>query len=188
MDYSNYFWQGDKVRLRPYRADDWERSYRESFDSSSRQALQLGVELPQSPEMAKAGLEKYTDCKEVNGVIIFAIDTLDEQTVGSISLHSRHDKNGTFGFGILIYREFRHNGYAEDAVRILLRYCFRERRFQKCNSACVHTNEASIALHRKLGFLEEGRRRRTVFFNGQYHDDVLFGITTGEFEENDGRT
>ena len=160
MDTMNYFWQGDKVRLRPYRADDWERTYRASFDSPTRQVLQLGVELPESPEMAKASLEKYTDCKDANGVIIFAIEALDGQMVGSISLHSRHEKNGTFGFGIVVYPEFRQTGYAEDAVRILLRYCFWERRFQKCNSACVHTNEASIALHKKVGFVQEGIRRR----------------------------
>jgi RimJ/RimL family protein N-acetyltransferase len=188
MDTTNYFWQGDKVRLRPYRADDWERTFAASFDSPTRQVLQLGIELPESPEMAKVALEKYTDCKDRDGVIIFAIDTLDDQTVGGLSLHSRNQKNGTFGFGIVIYREFRRVGYAEDAVRILLRYCFWERRYQKCNSACVHTNEASIALHRKLGFVQEGRRRRTVYFNGQFYDDVLFGITSEEFEQNDGRT
>ena len=66
--------------------------------------------------------------------------------------------------------------------RILLRYGFWERRYQKCNSACVHTNEASIRLHRKLGFVEEGRRGRQVFFSGEYHDDVLFGLTREEFD------
>jgi RimJ/RimL family protein N-acetyltransferase len=46
----------------------------------------------------------------------------------------------------------------------------------------VDSNEASIQLHRKLGFVEEGRRRRQVFFNGKFHDDVLFGLTREEFE------
>ena len=53
MNYYDFFWQGDKVRLRPLRTEDWEDTYRESFDSPSRQLLQLGIELPQSPEMAK---------------------------------------------------------------------------------------------------------------------------------------
>lgn len=71
---------------------------------------------------------------------------------------------------------------AEDAVRILLRYGFWERRYQKCNSACVDTNEASIRLHEKLGFSEEGRRRRHWFLDGEYRDDVLFGLTREEFD------
>jgi RimJ/RimL family protein N-acetyltransferase len=67
-------------------------------------------------------------------------------------------------------------------VSILLRYGFRERRYQKCNSACIQTNAASIALHKKLGFTEEGRVRRRWFYGGRYHDEVLFGMTVEEFE------
>jgi RimJ/RimL family protein N-acetyltransferase len=48
---------------------------------------------------------------------------------------------------------------------------------------CLHTNEASIRLHEKLGFIEEGRIRRNSFQNGQYLDDVLFGMTREEFDE-----
>ena len=186
MNYADYFWQGDKVRLRPSGSDDWEQVYRESFDSPARQVLQLGIELPQSPEMAREAVEKYANCKDVDGVVIFAIEGVDGKTVGGISLHSRNRKNGTFGFGIVIYRPFRRKGYAKDAVSILLRYCFQERRYQKCNSACVHNNTASIALHKGLGFVKEGRRRRNLYFNGQYYDDILFGLTKEEFDKGAG--
>ena len=86
-------------------------------------------------------------------------------------------------FGIAVYRKHRGRGYAVDAVRILLKYGFWEQRFQKCNSVCAHSNEASMRMHTKLGFVEEGRCRRNSFFNGEYHDDVLFGMTREEFDE-----
>jgi RimJ/RimL family protein N-acetyltransferase len=182
LDYSRYFWQGDKVRLRPLRMEDAEQSFVNSLDSPTRQVLQLGIELPTSVEKQRAVLEKFADCKDADGVILFVIETLEGVNVGGISFHSRDRKNGTFGFGIVIQRAHRGQGYAHDAVRILLRYAFWERRYQKCNSACVHTNEASIALHTKLGFVEEGRIRRNLFFNGRYYDDVLFGLTREEFD------
>jgi RimJ/RimL family protein N-acetyltransferase len=182
LDYSRYFWQGEKVRLRPLRIEDAEQNFIGSLDSPSRQLLQLGIELPSSVELQKSSLEKLVGCKDAGGVIVFAIETLEGVAVGAISYHSRDRKNGTFSFGVGIYRGHRKKGYAEDALRILLRYGFWERRYQKCNSACVHTNEASIRLHKKLGFVEEGRRRRQVFFDGQYHDDVLFGLTREEFD------
>jgi len=182
VDYSHYFWQGEQLRLRPLRIEDAEQSFMNSLDSPSRQFLQLGIELPTSVEILKSTLEKYVGCKDADGVILFAIENHEGVNVGGISLHSRDQKNGTFSFGIVIDREHRSKGYAEDAVRILLRYGFWERRYQKCNSACVHTNEASIRLHNKLGFVEEGRRRRQVFFSGEYHDDVLFGLTREEFD------
>jgi RimJ/RimL family protein N-acetyltransferase len=149
--------------------------------------LQLGTELPTTVENLKEILAKYADCKDVNGVIIFTIETHEGESVGGISSHTRHAKNGTFSFGISIAAAHRGNGYAEDAIRILLRYCFHERRYQKCNSACTENNDASIALHKKLGFVEEGRRRRQYFFSGQYYDDVLFGLTREEFDELDTR-
>lgn len=185
MDYSRYFWQGEKVRLRPLSIDDAENVFVNRFDSPSRQLLQLGIELPVSREGIKESLAKYTDCKDVDGVIIFAVEDNEGHNVGGISLHGRNRKNGTFGIGLIIDAPYRERGYAEDAARILMRYCFLERRYQKCNSACVHTNEASIRLHKKLGFVEEGRRRRQFFLNGRFYDDMLFGLTREEFDEHE---
>lgn len=182
MDYSRYFWQGDRVRLRPWMPDDWEVIYQESFDSPSRQVLQLGTELPKSPDEIKQTIAKYGGCKDVDGVILFTIESLSGEVVGGLSLHSRSEKNGTFGFGVVVYRAHRNRGYAEDAVRILLQYCFHERRYQKCNSAYVGGNEPSRRLHEKLGFIEEGRRRRSLYLNGRFCDDILVGLTREEFD------
>lgn len=182
MDYSRYFWQGEKIRLRPIKVDDAEQAFIDNLDSPSRQVLQLGVELPISIESLKETLEKYSDCKDVNGIIIFIIETHDGTNVGGISLHTRNRKNGTFSMGLIISRPHRNKGYAAEAARILMKYCFHERRYQKCNSACIADNEASVALHKSLGFVEEGRRRRQFFMNGRYYDDILFGLTREEFD------
>lgn len=187
VDYSRYFWQGDKVRLRPLRSEDAADDFANSLDSPARQLLQLGIELPSSLELAREALEKYAGCKEVNGVFVLAVETLDGTHVGGVSMHSRSEKNGLFGLGGGIMRPYRGHGYAEDAGRIMLRYGFWERRYQKCNSACLHTNEASIHLHKKMGFVQEGRRRRQVFFNDIFHDELLFGLTREEFDAREGK-
>lgn len=44
LDYSRYFWQGERIRLRPLRMEDAEQSFVNSLDSPSRQILQLGIE------------------------------------------------------------------------------------------------------------------------------------------------
>ena len=186
LDYCRYFWQGQKVRLRPLELEDAESAFVARLDSPSRRDLQLGVELPTSVGALRSSLEKWVGCKEADGAIVFVVETPEGENVGGISLHSRDRKNGVFGFGVIIDLPHRGKGYAEDAVKVLLKYGFRERRYQKCNSACVHTNAASIALHKKIGFTEEGRSRRRWFYDGQYHDDVLFGMTAEEFEERHG--
>ncbi len=186
FDYTNYFWAGERVRLRGLTEDDAESSFANALDSPGRRVLQLGIEMPSSLEALRIELGKRAHCRDVNGVIVFAIENLEGERVGGLSLHSRHSKNGTFSFGVNVHADQRNNGYAADAVRILLRYCFHERRFQKCNSACIGTNEASIALHEKLGFAEEGRRRRQYYLDGHFVDDILFGLTREEFDASIG--
>ena len=181
-DYAHYFWQGERTRLRPFRLEDAELRFMASLDSPTRQMHQDGIELPTSVELQREWLQKVVDGKD-DSMIRFAMDNLDGVTIGWVTLHSRDQKNGTFGFGIAVYRNYRGHGYAVDAVRTLLKYGFWEQRYQKCNSECIHTNEASIRMHKKLGFIEEGRIRRNSFFNGTYHDDVLFGMTREEFDE-----
>lgn len=182
MDYSKYFWQGDMVRLRPLHIDDAENAFANMLDSPARQVLELGIELPHSVEQLRQFMDKYADCKDVDGIIVFAIDDLEGNNVGGISFHSRNRKNGTFAIGLDIDSPYRRKGYGRDAIRILMRYAFHERRYQKCNSTCVDVNEPSIQFHKDLDFVEEGRRRRHVFFNGQYYDDILFGLTREEFD------
>jgi RimJ/RimL family protein N-acetyltransferase len=40
-----------------------------------------------------------------------------------------------------------------------------------------------LALHRRRGFVEEGRRRRSRYANGRYDDEFLFGMTAEEYLE-----
>jgi RimJ/RimL family protein N-acetyltransferase len=68
-------------------------------------------------------------------------------------------------------------------VLLVLRFMFDERRFQKCEARVYDYNSASISLHRKLGFVEEGRLRRHLFLAGEYRDEFVFGMTVEEFHQ-----
>jgi RimJ/RimL family protein N-acetyltransferase len=181
INYSDYFWQGEKIRLRSLCIDDAKYSFINSFDSPARQLLQLHMELPTSEELEKNKINTLLN-NENKDIIILPIDDFNENTTGCISIHSIDEKNGKFSFGIFIYKPYRKKGYAKEAVRIVLKYGFLERRFNKCNSACSEINKSSIQLHKSLGFIEEGRRRQDLYFNGRYYDDILWGMTREEFD------
>ncbi len=181
LDYSHYFWQGEKIRLRALTGDDAGYRYAESLDSISREAFNIGIELPTTVELQKGFLEKYGGCEEVNNMIAFAIETHEQAYVGLVTIHSIDERHGKFSFSVIVDRKYRKRGYAEDAVRLILRYGFMERRLHKCSSACASYNPASIQLHEKLGFVQEGRLRKEWFFNGEHHDELLFGMTLEEY-------
>lgn len=103
------------------------------------------------------------------------------EIVGDIGTHDCDPIAGCLSYGITIRTEHRRKGYASEAVRLLLRFFFLERRYQKVTVTVYEFNEASIALHEGLGFQREGRLRRTVFTNGRHWDEILLGLTVEEF-------
>ena len=173
--------------MRAFTVDDADYRFAQSLDSGARQVFNLGMELPTTVELQKAYLEKVSGCQQVNNMIVFAIENFENELAGVLTMNSIDERHGKFSFGILVDRQFRQRGYAEDAVRIVMNYGFRERRFQKCDSACAGDNIASIRLHQTLGFIEEGRRRRQWFYDGQFHDDILWGMTLEEYNVNSVR-
>jgi RimJ/RimL family protein N-acetyltransferase len=181
---SNYFWQTEKIRLRALRPEDAEKKCREWTDSQARSLLEYQLDLPPvSLETYRARLLDACDFKGAPDTLSFAIDSLSGEFVGWANLFVGDGRHGRFSIGMSIFQEYQRKGYAAEALRLLLHYGFDELRCHKCNTACLDTNTASIALQKKLGFVEEGRRREVIFLNGCYHDEILFGLTEHEYRQ-----
>lgn len=181
IDYSNYFWQDQEVRLRAIQPEDWESHYINRFDTPGRRLLECAVELPPTIAEAQKFTEGNVDFSSTNGRIMFTIENLKGDNVGGINLNSINERNGTFSIGIVIDEDNRGKGYGTRAMRILLKYAFLERRLNKFNDSVLEGNEGSTKMMRKLGCVQEGVRRKVIYTNGQYLDMILFGLTKDEF-------
>jgi RimJ/RimL family protein N-acetyltransferase len=185
INYANYYWQDEKIRLRAIEPEDWEGHYYNRFDSPARRLLECAVELPPTVSEAKKFAETFSGFSPGSGRIMFTITTLNDENVGGINLNSIDERNGTFSIGIQVDQNHRGKGYGTRAVRLLLRYAFFERRLNKFNDYVLEGNEASACMMRKLGCLQEGVRRQVIYTDGKYHDLILFGLTKDEFIENE---
>jgi len=178
-------WVGDRIHLRGYEPEDvgFEAEYE---DNTADQRRGWKAFPPRSSVARKAWNEEASAAKPEGDAVEFRLVIArreDNLIVGTINSHTVDVINGTFQFGIAVSEAHKGQGYAGEAVVLLLRYMFDERRFQKCGSGAHDYNGPSLALHRKLGFIEEGRLRRNVFAGGAYRDSVLFGMTVEEFHE-----
>jgi RimJ/RimL family protein N-acetyltransferase len=181
--YDKYFWQNELVRLRAMEESDWEDHHYNRFDTPARRLLNYEVELPPTETEAKDLITRFGDFRPGTGRIMFTITTLDGQSVGGINLNSIDAKNGTFSIGVQIDRDHRGKGYGTAAMEIVLRYAFYERRLNKYYGSVLEGNIASATMLRKLGCVDEGRRRQMVYTQGRYYDEILFGLTRSEFEK-----
>lgn len=175
------YWTGEKVVLRGTEPGDWQAFQR--FDQHSED--QRSVERLEPPRSAASYRAHFEDraTREPNGDVftLTICSRPGDDVVGSLSVHNCDLSSGRFMFGIRVGPEYQRRGYASEAVILALGFMFGERRYQKCDSVAYSINTASIELHRKLGFVQEGVRRRNVFLAGEYRDTVLFGITAEEF-------
>ncbi|MEO0900382.1 MAG: GNAT family protein, partial [Bacteroidota bacterium] len=62
-------------------------------------------------------------------------------------------------------------------------YYFNQLRYHKAIVGVYGFNEASIHLHKKLGFQEEGRLREMVYAGNKFHDLLKFGLLKREFNQ-----
>lgn len=177
---SKHYWQGEQVRLRAVEPADWEAHFQWDQDTEMERAL-ARVYFPHSRERTKRWAERMAEQGGDGDGFHFEIENLEGELVGSITTNRCDSRNGTFTYGVAIREGERRKGYAEEAIRMVLRYYFEELRYQKVTIYVYSFNEASIRLHERLGFQREGCLRRMMYTQGKFYDEVYFGMTAEEF-------
>ncbi len=171
-------WTGERVRLRAIEPDDWTAFARFADDAR----LVGRLDLPRSAESYRAWAKEQALAGCEDDRFRLAVETTaGRELVGTVASHRTGRHSGWFEFDVTIGAEHRRRGYAGEALTLLLRFMFAERRYHKCVAVVFAHNEASLALTRRLGFTEEGRLREHVFFAGRHHDLVVLGLLADEF-------
>lgn len=176
------FWQGKHVRLRGVEPSDATTFFEWNLDSEMARNLDF-VWPPVSQAQVSTWVEEVSQKKMEDGMFTWVIEDASGTAVGSISTHHCNPRNGTFSYGVNVARQHQRQGYAAEAIALVLRYYFEELRYQKVTVQVNSFNEASAALHEKLGFLREGTLRRMVYSGGAYYDAHWYGMTKEEWEQ-----
>lgn len=178
------FWRGDKIKLRPLE--------QQVLDEILTSTEEPDTEIDRNEDVIGFPLSRLKQRKQTEDLIeqfgkddfyLWVIENHDRQKVGFINSFDLERRHGTFKYATIIRRPFWSKGYAQEAVKIVFRYYFRELRYQKVNATVYAFNERSIQFHYKFGFKLEGRLRRTVYTNGQFFDTLNFGLTSEEFDQ-----
>jgi RimJ/RimL family protein N-acetyltransferase len=172
---------GRLVRLRVLEPEDAEIIHRHLQDTEIARR-DSRIHWPRSLATIRRRLEPAADAAPTDDQDL-AIETLDGRLVGGIDVQSSNSRNGTFSVGLgLGDRADMGKGYAKEAMLLILRHMFHERRYQKCNISVYAFNARALNLYRHLGFQDEGRVRRNYYSNGAYHDEIFLGMTGEEFD------
>jgi [ribosomal protein S5]-alanine N-acetyltransferase len=100
----------------------------------------------------------------------------DNALVGGLTLANiRRGVAQAASVGYWMGRPYVRQGYMTAAVRAVITFAFNSLRLHRLEAACIPTNNASIKLLEKTGFVREGYARDYLCINGIWQDHLLYG-------------
>ena len=106
---------------------------------------------------------------------------VDEVLQGSVGLIGIDPVNRHAEWGFYISPQLQGQGLGEAMLFNMLDLAFGVHPVDKVNSEVIEYNTGSLAVHDRLGFVKEGRRRNHKLRDGAPHDAILLGITRQEW-------
>ena len=157
-----------------------------THDAEFMRLMELKPIRPLSPAMVKKqyeAIEKEMD--EQKNLFYFTIRAREDDRLLGKALIEYVDwtnGNGYIRLGIG-EAESRRRGYGSQALSMLLRYAFGELNLFRVTAVVPAYNEGAIHLFQKFGFMEEVRRRKALFRDGEFWDVIGFGLLNAEWQE-----
>ncbi|KAI0394422.1 putative GNAT family acetyltransferase [Xylariaceae sp. FL0594] len=85
--------------------------------------------------------------------------------------------------GIDIARRHRGKGYGAEAIRWSLWWAFQMAGLHRVQIQAFSFNAGAMKLYQRLGFKEEGRLREHMWFDGGWHDNMIYGMLEDDWRE-----
>ncbi|WP_137287532.1 GNAT family N-acetyltransferase [Halorussus salinisoli] len=169
----------DRVDLRITEREDVEFLQRARTDPELRTPLTFTE--PQTREQVEEFYENTISSDNGDANFLLCVDGR-EDPLGEVDLFRVESDHAEIAYWLL--PEGRGEGYATEAVSLLLDYAFETRGLRRVFARVVDFNERSRGLLKRLGFTEEGRLRDHEYLDGEYRDVLIYGLLREEW--NDG--
>ncbi|KAI1268722.1 acyl-CoA N-acyltransferase [Xylariaceae sp. FL1019] len=90
-------------------------------------------------------------------------------------------QNRTTSISIALAPPYQNQGYGGEAINWALDWAFRLGGYHRVEIGTVSYNKRAMHLYQRLGFVEEGRQRESLYFDRQWHDRMTYGMLESEW-------
>ena len=118
----------------------------------------------------------HLDIFEAKQLRLLIEDKSTKKQIGMIDLFDFNPAHKRAGIGILIHPEFQQNGFATEALSLLINYCFSILDVHQLYANITSDNSKSISLFTKHNFQEVGIKKDWILSEGKFKDEVLFQL------------
>lgn len=166
---------GNTITLRALEPEDLQFLFDTENDESFWEVSH--TQTPFSKFLLKQYLENaHLDIFEAKQLRLIIQENLNKKPVGMIDLFDFNPQHKRAGIGILIHHKYQNNGFASEALQLLIRYSFTHLSLHQLYANITSDNSKSIALFKKHQFTEIGIKKDWTFSNEKFKDELLFQI------------
>lgn len=101
--------------------------------------------------------------------------------IGDFGIHFPASKNEAVELGISLMPAQQGNGYAREAMRAVIAHLFGVMDYRRVIGSVDPRNVASVALLRALGMRREAHHRQSLYWRGEWVDDMIFAVLASEW-------
>jgi diamine N-acetyltransferase len=166
---------GQKLNLRALEPEDLEFLFEiennEAFWEVSH------TQTPFSKYILKQYLENaHLDIFEAKQLRLLIEEKSTKKQVGMIDLFDFNPTHKRAGIGILIHPDFQQNGFATEALSLLINYAFSILDVHQLFANITLDNTNSLSLFAKHNFQKVGIKKDWILSEGKFKDEVLFQL------------
>lgn len=174
------FLEGARIFVTPLAIEDLDKNL--AWDNDPEMSfLDGGAHKPKTRAVAEAEFDKTL--KNPDSRFFTVIHKETGEQIGNLVLYNIHEYERRCHWGIKLDKSYWRQGYGTEAAHLLLRYVFEDLGFNRLKSDTHVKNEPSWRFQESLGFVREGVMRQDKYIQGEYVDDVLYGMLRDEYLE-----
>lgn len=171
--------EGRLVRLVPIDLDRHEENYFR-WVNDPEVSQNLMVEYPITRLAERGFLESVSGMGGTD--VVFPIELLDGAHIGTSGIHRiDHVQKSAVTGSFIGEAQYRGKGYGTEAAILRAHYCFYRLGLRQVYSSFIGTNEASLAMQRKVGYEIYGVRPAALWKCGEWQDETLTVLTRDRF-------
>jgi RimJ/RimL family protein N-acetyltransferase len=113
---------------------------------------------------------------------MFSIEHPDaDALVGEVGVFIAAQDRRQGDMGWWLHPDHRGRGYATEAARALIDWCFAERHLHRLTANCLSANLASLTIMRRVGMRLEGQSLESRFVDGSWRDESRYALLHREW-------
>lgn len=166
------YFSTERIRLRAMEPEDLELLYQMENDPQLWDISNFTV--PYSRHFLKQYIEhSESDMFADRQLRLMIVRRADEAVIGTVDIFDFVPLHARGEVGIALRSEFRGNGFASEALRLLCDYAFCFLHLKQLTAHVAADNDSSLRLFRSLGFSDCGLLKEWWRVGGGYKDVIL---------------